>query len=162
MKEIIYKDNLTNKSQNKILLDLFCGVGAIGIVLADQFDFVHGFEISDESVLASKKNAETNSLINIDFSVSNLDQGFDFAQFTNKQNDLTVILDPPRAGVSEKTILQLLEIKPRRIIYISCNPSTQARDIDRLSVHYSQKLVQPIDFFPHTYHIENLIVLGIL
>lgn len=162
VKKIIYKDNLTNKSQNKILIDLFCGVGAIGIVLADQFDFVHGFEISDEAVFAAKKNAEANSLKNIDFSVSNLDQGFDFAQFTNKQNDLTVILDPPRAGVSEKTILQLLELKPRQIIYISCNPSTQARDIERLSVNYSPKLVQPFDFFPHTYHIENLIVLGIL
>lgn len=162
VKEIIYKDNPMHKSQNKVLIDLFCGVGAIGIVLADQFDFVYGYEISDESIITAEKNAESNSLKNINFSVSNLDKGFDFVQFKNKQNDLTVILDPPRAGVSEKTILQLLELKPRRIIYISCNPPTQARDIDLLSVHYSQKLVQPVDFFPHTYHIENLIVLEIL
>jgi 23S rRNA (uracil1939-C5)-methyltransferase len=162
VKEIITNDNLTYKSQNKILIDLFCGVGVIGIVLADQFDFVYGIEISNESVFAARRNARENSLKNIEFFVSNLDQEFDYSKFESIQNDLTVILDPPRAGISEKTIFQLKVLKPRLIIYISCNPSTLARDIERLSACYRPQLIQPIDFFPHTYHIENLVILEIL
>lgn len=162
VKQILYEDALSRDTENKFLVDLFCGVGAIGIVLSDQFDFVHGFEISDESVRVARKNAAVNSLKNIKFSISNLDQGFNFEQFKNNYHDLTMILDPPRAGVSKKIILQLLELKPRRIFYISCNPSTQARDIEWLSSYYGVKIVQPFDFFPHTYHIENLTVLEIL
>lgn len=162
VRQIIQEDKIESDPQEKILIDLFCGVGVIGIVLADQFDLIYGFEISEESVQAARRNARINSVTNSEFAVTDLEKGFDLEKFRSDENDLTVILDPPRAGISERTIFKLLELKPPKIFYISCNPSTQARDIERLSSAYRVKLVQPFDFFPHTYHIENLIVLEIL
>jgi len=162
VKQIIRNDKTELKGKKPALIDLFCGVGVIGIVLADLFEFIYGIEISDSSIRAAKKNAEINNITNCEFFVTNLEHGFSLERFNRDQNDVTVILDPPRAGVSEKTLIQLCQIKPRRIYYVSCNPSTQARDVARLSDQYKVGLVQPIDFFPHTYHIENLIVLEIL
>jgi 23S rRNA (uracil1939-C5)-methyltransferase len=72
---------------------------------------------------------------------------------------ITIIVDPPRAGMSEKTIQSILMIKPEKIIYISCNPDTQARDLLKLKENYEIEFVQPVDMFPQTYHIENIVAL---
>lgn len=147
-------------SKGKILVDLYSGVGVIGILLSNYFDKVIAFEDIDESVTAAKRNAEINKVHNISFLQRNLNDGFEISEELANY-DLTIIADPPRSGMHEKTIKSILKLRPSTFIYISCNPVTQARDLAYLKEFYRIELVQPIDMFPQTYHIENIAILKI-
>lgn len=158
VKKYIEANYEESNKNDKILIDLYSGVGVIGIIFSKYFNEVLAFEDLRESIIASKKNAVRNKISNIQFFQQNLNEGFHISQEYFSQN-ITIIVDPPRNGMSEKTIQLILNLKPKRIFYISCNPDTQARDIVKLKDHYFIELIQPVDMFPQTFHIENIVVL---
>lgn len=162
VQKVVSEVKIKEGNSRKILIDLFCGTGAIGIILSRYFDKVYGIEGVEESITVAKINSERNSINNIEFFAQDLNKGFNIKNLNKESDNITLILDPPRAGVHKKTLKVIKKLMPHRIIYISCNPSTQARDIQEFLPNYRVNCVQPFDLFPHTYHIENIIVLEIL
>ncbi len=148
------------ESKERVLIDLYSGVGVFGILLSKFFDKVIAFEDIKESVIAAKRNAKLNNLENIFFYQRNLNEGFKIDENLIDKN-IIVIADPPRSGMSEKTIESILRIRPSIFIYVSCNPVTQARDLAKFKRTYKIEFLQPIDLFPQTYHIENIAILKI-
>ncbi|MBF0449356.1 MAG: 23S rRNA (uracil(1939)-C(5))-methyltransferase RlmD [Candidatus Magnetomorum sp.] len=132
------------------VLDLFCGTGTIAIWLADQCASVTGIENVPDAVSNANHNCEKNNITNCRFICGDIK---DSLPQLNEKADV-VIMDPPRAGTHPKVIPHLLSMGPRRIIYVSCNPSTLARDLNLLSSDYRVAEVQPVDMFPHTFHTE--------
>lgn len=137
-------------------LDLYCGVGTIGIYIHDLVTEVLGIEVLKEAVIDAKFNQELNQASNVSFLcgdvssyISKLEQQYDF-----------VIVDPPRGGLSKKVILELFRISPTTILYVSCNPATLIRDLKRLEVEYSLSSIKLFDMFPNTYHVECVCVLN--
>ena len=118
-----------------------------------------GIEYVDMAIEDAKANAIENGLTNTDFYAGDIAKILD-KEFVEKHGkpDL-IITDPPRAGMGEKVVNMLLEIEAKNIVYISCNPATQARDLSQLSSLYDIKRIQPVDMFPHTHHIENIVEL---
>ena len=146
---------------NEILYDLYCGTGSIGIFLAQYVRKVYGVEVVTSAVIDAIENANNNDIKNIEFFNGDLVDFFT----TNKEIKLiekpdVVVLDPPRAGIHNNTMQSIINLNPEKIIYISCNPATQVRDVKILiENNYSINNIQPIDMFPHTPHIENIVVL---
>ncbi|WP_319583346.1 23S rRNA (uracil(1939)-C(5))-methyltransferase RlmD [uncultured Pseudodesulfovibrio sp.] len=138
------------------VLDLYCGIGAIGIFLADKVERVIGFEISEEAVGKAWSSAKLNKLENCEFAVGTLDTDANLKALP--ENDV-LIIDPPRAGLHENTARAILELAPPKIIAVSCDPSTLARDVKRLSDKYELKRARAVDMFPHTHHIETVALL---
>lgn len=139
-----------------IAFDLFCGTGTIGLFLAKHVEQIYGIEINEEAVKSARKNAQKNNIFNIDFYIG------DVAKLVNniKQHPELIVVDPPRAGLSKDTISYLNEFDPKKIIYVSCNPATMARDCALLDEYgYKVKSVKPFDLFPQTYHVENVCLL---
>lgn len=142
--------------------DLYCGTGSIALYLSQKAKQVLGFEIIRDAVQNARKNAEKNDISNCHFFEANLDKFFqknpDLIQ-TLPAPDLAVV-DPPRAGLHPDFIQQLIHLAPPKIIYVSCNPATQARDSALLVENgYSLDKIQPVDMFPHTPHIESVALL---
>jgi 23S rRNA (uracil1939-C5)-methyltransferase len=113
----------------------------------------------EAAILDAKVNAEINGIGNCTFYAGDMAKVFtdDFIK-TNGHPDL-IVTDPPRAGMAEKVVEQLLKIRAKKIVYVSCNPATQARDLQLLDSHYRVEKVQPVDMFPHTPHVENVVLL---
>jgi len=153
--EVLFKKILEICDLNSKLkvLDLYCGTGVIGIILAEHVREVIGVEANKEAVEAAKLNAKENGVKNIKFIAAKAED------LSLKEKFDLVIVDPPRPGLGKRVIKLLKEISPREICYVSCNPYSQKRDIDLLRDHYSIEEVQPIDMFPHTPHLENIVVL---
>lgn len=152
---------------SEIILDLFCGTGTIGLTLARRLKHVYGYEVVPEAIADAQKNAELNGIYNATFVQGDLNKIND-----NFGNDFPkpdiVISDPNRPGMHMKLIKFLLKLQAPRIIYVSCNPATCARDLDYLCHGvvdkgiegcYDLKSVQPVDMFPHTPHIECVCLL---
>lgn len=139
------------------LIDAYCGVGVFGICSSNNFKEVIGIEISEISVKFANQNAAQNNISNAKFISGTAENIFENINFSG--DDTSVIIDPPRAGCSESFIDQLLSFSPKKIVYISCAPDTQARDIKLLSKNYKISAMQPVDMFPQTRHIENIAVL---
>lgn len=142
-----------------IVYDLYTGSGTIANFVAKQAKQVIGIEYVDEAIVNAKENSKLNNISNTRFFAGDMAKVFT-AEFIreNGKPDI-VITDPPRAGMHEKVIEQLLNIAPKRIVYVSCNPATQARDITLLNEKYKVSKVQPVDMFPHTQHVENVALL---
>jgi 23S rRNA (uracil1939-C5)-methyltransferase len=141
------------------IYDLYCGTGSIGIFLSGLAKKIIGIELIPEAIADAKENALLNQVHHAAFFTGDVTAICDDVFFeTHGQPDL-IISDPPRAGMSEKLISKLLEIAAERMIYVSCNPATQARDLHLLSEKYLISAVQPVDMFPHTLHIENVTAL---
>ena len=137
--------------------DLYCGAGSITLYIAGMAKQVVGVELVPESVADARVNAELNGITNARFVAGDMKKTFD-ADFVRKYGKPDVVItDPPRAGMDEPVVRHLLELDPERIVYVSCNPATQARDLAILKDHYRIDFVQPIDMFPHTYHVENVV-----
>lgn len=147
----LYKkvEEIITKDKTKTLLDLYCGTGTIGIFLSNHFKKVIGIEINEKAVMDAKENAKINDIENCEFYVGNLDYGL-------KEKADIIVVDPPRKGLSEKTIKDILNINPEEIIYVSCDPMTLARDIKYLKENYIVEEIIPLDLFPHTYHVESI------
>lgn len=142
-----------------IVYDLYTGSGTIANFVARQAKLVVGIEYVDEAIVNAKENSQVNGITNTRFFAGDMAKVFtaDFIR-ENGTPDI-VITDPPRAGMHEKVVEQLLSIAPKRIVYVSCNPATQARDLTLLCANYKVTRVQPVDMFPHTHHVENVVLL---
>ena len=139
--------------------DLYCGTGSIGIFLSKQAGRVVGVEVIAEAIRDAGENAALNGISHATFLTGDVVDVCDDAFFARHGRPDLVITDPPRAGMHEKLVRKLLEIAAPRIIYVSCNVATQARDLQLLDEHYRVTRVQPVDLFPHTHHIENVVEL---
>jgi 23S rRNA (uracil1939-C5)-methyltransferase/tRNA (uracil-5-)-methyltransferase len=140
------------------LVDAYCGVGVFAICGNEYFQQVSGIEVSERAVQLARENARLNKVDNINFQLGSAEAIFD--QLTFRGSSTTVLMDPPRKGSDEQFLGQLLEFGPKRIVYVSCGPDTQARDLSYLlEGPYIVKDVQPVDLFPQTRHIENIITL---
>ncbi|MDZ7625257.1 MAG: 23S rRNA (uracil(1939)-C(5))-methyltransferase RlmD [Ignavibacteriaceae bacterium] len=144
---------------DEIIYDLYSGAGTIAIYVSEFAKEVYGFESVESSIYDAKANLEINKVENVTFVQADLYKSF--LAFTNvlPKPDV-IILDPPRGGMHSVTVKDVLELSPEKIVYVSCNPSTQVRDIKML-VEGGYKLIKirPVDMFPHTYHIENVALL---
>ncbi|KKQ71467.1 MAG: RNA methyltransferase, TrmA family [Candidatus Peregrinibacteria bacterium GW2011_GWC2_39_14] len=155
--QVLYETvfSLADAKKSDSIFDLFCGTGTIGICFAKFSSHIFGVEINASAIEIAKKNAELNNLKNIEFLCGD-------AERTLKnlpQNPDIIIVDPPRACLGEKLSLKLAGFKARKIIFVSCNPTTFARDARILVDNgYALREVQPVDMFPHTYHIETVAV----
>ena len=141
--------------KNDIVYDLYCGTGTIGIYLAKNVKHVYGIEIVEDAIKDAKINAKINNINNIDFYCGDLKDVLDSDTMDDIEKPTTIIVDPPRPGLHPNTIKNLIRLSPEKIIYVSCNPATMARDIEILiNEKYTIRNLQPVDMFPHTPHIE--------
>ena len=144
---------------NETVYDLYTGTGTIANFTAQQAKKVIGVEFVPEAIEDAKVNSKINGISNTSFFAGDMRNILN-EQFINEQGKpQVIILDPPRAGVHKDVIDALLYCNPERIVYVSCNPATQARDIALLSEKYSMVKAQPVDMFPHTDHVENVALL---
>ena len=145
-------------NSSEVVMDLFCGTGTIGQILTTRKNDVKiiGVDIVEEAIQDARKNAKRNNISNIDFFAA--DVGKFLKEFPDYQGKIgTIILDPPRAGIAPKTLLKVIELGAKNIVYISCNPSTQARDTETLlNAGYKLDKLSFVDQFPHTGHIESI------
>ena len=140
------------------ICDLYCGIGTISIFASKYVKKVYGIEIVHSSIENAKINAEINDVNNVEFIEGDVEIAFDDFIKRNINIDV-VIVDPPRKGLDNKTVDNLIRIKPRKIVYVSCNPATLVRDLQMLENAYNLKQIKPIDNFPYTNHIESVSVL---
>lgn len=145
---------------NTVVMDLFCGTGTIGQILASRSDNakIIGVDIIASAIEDAKKNAKRNQIEGLEFYAA--DVGKFLQQHPEYQNKIrTIILDPSRAGIAPKTLLKIIGINADRIVYVSCNPATQARDTEELVKNgYQMKKISLVDQFPHTAHIETVVL----
>lgn len=140
------------------LVDAYCGVGLFALSLSQVFESVVGVEISEAAIQLAKVNAQIHDIENVHFQIGKAEAIFQHIKFSGENT--SVIIDPPRKGCDLAFIEQLLAFNPRKIVYVSCDPSTQARDLKYLVENaYHLKEVQPFDLFPHTRHIESVAIL---
>jgi len=159
--EKLYKKaiQLADISKNDTVIDAYCGIGTIGIAASRKAGKVIGVELNSEAVSDARVNASINNIKNVTF--VNADAGDFLVEYAKNAKADVVIMDPPRSGSTPEFLNSLLKIKPDRIVYISCGPDTQARDIKVLvKGGYKVMACQPFDLFPHTEHVETVILLS--
>jgi 23S rRNA (uracil1939-C5)-methyltransferase len=142
----------TELSGKETVVDLYCGTGAIAISLADLAEKVIGLEISESAIIDAENNCRINGISNCRFVQGDIKESL--SKITVKPD--VMIVDPPRAGMHKDVVRQVLEMGPEKIVYVSCNPATMARDLAVIKDSYNILEVQPVDMFPHTYHIESV------
>lgn len=152
----IEKANITKQD---MVCDLYCGIGTIGIFASKYAKKVYGIEIVEQAIEDAKNNAKLNEIHNINFVCGDVEQAFD--KLINKENVTpnVVIVDPPRRGLDDNTIKNILNLNVDRVVYISCNPATMVRDLKCMEEKYDIVEVQPVDMFPFTSHVECCSVL---
>lgn len=142
------------------LIDAYCGTGTIGLTMADSCESVIGVELNGDAVCDAEKNAELNGVKNAQFFCA--DAGEFMTELSRKKEKADVVItDPPRAGCSREFLQSLIKLSPRKIVYVSCNPETLARDLRFLSKRgYRPIKIQPVDMFPFTRHLETVVLLS--
>lgn len=151
--------DFSNLSKNETALDAFCGIGSITLFLARESRMAFGVEIVEDAIRDAKRNAEINNISNVKFYCGDVDDVIPKISEIYKIDLMT--LDPPRKGCSEKLLKAVINAAPSRIVYVSCNPATLARDL-KILCHdsaFEVKCVQPIDMFPWTNHVETIVLL---
>ena len=160
--EVLYKEveKLIDFKGDEIVYDLYCGTGTIGLFLAQNAKEVYGFEVIRSALEDAEKNADFNNIENVQFLKANLDTYFKSGQLPKKiPRPDVVIVDPPRAGMHPDMTQYLPKLKAEKIVYVSCNPTTQARDAKILhDKGYKINKAVMVDMFPHTPHIENIVL----
>jgi len=144
---------------NEIVYDLYTGTGTIANFIASKASKVIGVEYVPEAIEDAKKNAILNGITNTSFVAGDMKDVFTQLFIDTNGHPDVIILDPPRAGIHEDVVKGIVYCMPQRIVYVSCNPATQARDLSLLAEYYEIKEVQPVDMFPHTHHVENVVKL---
>lgn len=144
---------------NEVVYDLYCGTGSIGIFVSKMAKKIIGVEMIDAAIEDAKQNAAMNNLRDAEFYAGDVIKICDDAFFAAHGRPDVIITDPPRAGMHEKLVKKILEIAAPTVVYVSCNPATQARDLNLLGEKYMVTRIQPVDMFPHTHHIENVVQL---
>ena len=146
-------------TKDDLVYDLYTGTGTIAQFIAKQAKHVVGLESVPEAIEAAKENAKNNNIDNCSFFVGDMKKSFT-DEFIKKNGTPDIIItDPPRDGMHKKVVEQILKIGAKRIVYISCNSSTQARDLALMDSMYKVTHIQPLDMFPQTHHVENILVL---
>lgn len=144
---------------NDLVYDLYTGTGTIAQFIAKQAKKVIGVESVPEAIEAAKENAANNSIENCSFHVGDMKEVFTEKFITTHGQPDVIITDPPRDGMHKKVVGQILDVAPKKVVYVSCNPATQARDLALMNEHYQVTKVQPVDMFPQTFHVENVVLL---
>ncbi|MBO8157205.1 MAG: 23S rRNA (uracil(1939)-C(5))-methyltransferase RlmD [Bacillaceae bacterium] len=141
-------------SGNETVIDAYCGIGTISLFLAQRSKKVYGVEVVPEAVDDAKRNARLNGIDNAEFFVGEAEKVMPWWKAQGLQPDV-IVVDPPRKGCDEKLLEAIVDMQPDRVVYVSCNPSTLARDLKFLEEHgFETKEVQPVDMFPQTSHVE--------
>jgi len=158
--EVLYKKTAeyADLSGDENLLDLYCGAGTISLWLAGSVKKVIGIELSESAIADAISNARLNGIDNCSFIAGDMK---DVLPRINEKVDV-MIIDPPRAGMHKNVVKQVLEMAPPKIVYVSCNPATMARDLILMKDAYRVVEAQPVDMFPHTWHIESVVKLEAL
>jgi len=160
--EVLYEEveKALNLKGDEIIYDLYCGTGTIGLYLSKNAKEVYGFEVIRSALDDAEKNADRNEISNVHFLKANLDTFFKSGQLPNRiSRPDVIIVDPPRAGMHQDMVNYLPRLKAKKIVYVSCNPTTQARDARILNEHgYQIKGAAMVDMFPHTPHIETVML----
>lgn len=144
---------------DELVYDLYTGTGTIANFVAKQARKVIGIEYVEAAVEDAKINSQVNNIHNTEFFAGDMRKFLTQEFIAEKGKPDVIITDPPRAGMDEPVTKTILEVAPKRIVYVSCNPATQARDLAILSEKYQIMQVQPVDMFPHTHHVENIVKL---
>ncbi|MGB0601960.1 MAG: 23S rRNA (uracil(1939)-C(5))-methyltransferase RlmD, partial [Flavobacteriaceae bacterium] len=139
--------------------DLYTGTGTIALSLAKDCKKIIGVESVAEAIGAANENASLNGIKNASFEVGDMKACFNDAFIKRHGKPDVVITDPPRDGMHKDVVAQLLKIAPKRIVYISCNSATQARDLELMKESYNLIKSQAVDMFPQTHHVENVVLL---
>ena len=150
--EILYNKAIEAAKLKKsdVVLDLYCGIGTIGIYASSLVNKVYGIEIVEQAIEDAKENARINNIENIKFRCGAVEN---ILEDLIKEENITpniVFVDPPRRGLDKNTVDNILKLKPEKLIYISCNPATMVRDINMMEAEYIVKEIQPVDMFPLT------------
>ena len=140
--------------EDESIFDAYCGIGTISLCASKSVSKVVGAEIVKEAIIDAKKNAKINNIDNANFVCGDAGDVLE-TLINNGEKFSTVFVDPPRKGLDEKFVCKILELKPAKIVYVSCDPETLARDVAILSQKYDIKKVQPVDMFPQTFHVET-------
>lgn len=144
---------------SQVLYDLYCGTGSIGIFCSGGAKKIIGVEVVEAAVKDAWENAQLNGIAHAAFFSGDVIEVCNDAFFAQHGRPDVIITDPPRAGMHEKLVRKILEMEAPTVVYVSCNPATQARDLALLDEKYTVAKVQPVDMFPHTLHIENVVQL---
>jgi 23S rRNA (uracil1939-C5)-methyltransferase len=144
---------------NEVVYDLYCGTGSIGIFVSPQAKKIIGVEVIEDAIKDAKENAALNNITHAEFFAGDVIKICNDDFFAKHGKPDVIITDPPRAGMHDKLVTKLLEIAAPKIVYVSCNTATQARDIALLNEKYTVEKIQPVDMFPHTHHIECVVLL---
>ncbi|WP_143157427.1 23S rRNA (uracil(1939)-C(5))-methyltransferase RlmD [Cnuella takakiae] len=144
---------------SQVVYDLYCGTGSIGIFCSRGAKKIVGVEVVEAAIEDAKENAQLNGIDHGVFFSGDVIDVCNDAFFTEHGRPDVIITDPPRAGMHEKLVHKILEMEAPTVVYVSCNPATQARDLALLDAKYAVTKVQPVDMFPHTHHIENVVQL---
>ena len=144
---------------SQILYDLYCGTGSIGMFCSNKTKKIIGVDVIEAAINDAKENALLNNIHHAQFFAGDVIDICNDGFFSQHGKPDIIITDPPRAGMHEKLLKKILEIEASTVVYVSCNPATQARDLSLLDQKYEVSKVQPVDMFPHTHHIENVVQL---
>ncbi|MDR7855192.1 23S rRNA (uracil(1939)-C(5))-methyltransferase RlmD [Tissierella sp.] len=159
--EVLYNKaiEMAKLKGNETIIDAYCGIGTIGLIMANKVKDVIGVEVNKDAVKDAIRNAKQNNIKNAYF--YNEDAGDFMVKLANENKKIDlVMMDPPRAGSDEKFLSSLVKLSPEKIVYISCNPETQARDLRYLvKKGYEVEEIQPVDMFPQTEHVETVCLL---
>src|SRR5699024_10520387 len=137
-----------------VVIDAYCGIGTISLFMAQKAKKVYGVEVVPEAVSDEKKNAKLNGITNAEFVTGQAEKVMPWWRAQGLKPDV-IVVDPPRKGCDEALLEAMIDMQPRRIVYVSCNPSTLARDLRILEDGgYATQEVQPVDMFPQTMHVE--------
>ncbi|MCQ2742502.1 MAG: 23S rRNA (uracil(1939)-C(5))-methyltransferase RlmD [Bacilli bacterium] len=160
MTEVLYGEAVkaAQLSKEDVVLDAYSGIGTIGLIASKHCGHVLSVELVPEAVKDAKENAKRNGINN--FEVVAADASDYIVELAKNNGKIDVLfMDPPRKGSDERFLNSVKKLKPNRVVYVSCDPSTLARDVAYLSDMYKVKSVQPVDMFPHTFHVESVVLL---
>lgn len=154
--EVLYNKAIegANLQKEDIALDLYCGIGTIGIFASKFVKQVYGIEIVEQAIEDAKQNAKLNNVKNIEFVCGDVEQTLQNLLEQKHISPSVIFVDPPRRGLDETTIQNILKVRPEKLVYISCNPATMVRDLKQLEENYKIMEIQPVDMFPFTSHVE--------
>ncbi len=151
--------DFANLKGDELVYDLYTGTGTIAQFVAKKAGKVIGVEAVPDAIEAAKENAQLNNIENVEFYVGDMKKVFNETFINTHGKPDVVITDPPRDGMHTDVVMQLLKLSPDKIVYVSCNSATQARDLALLDKRYKVTKVQPVDMFPQTHHVENVVLL---
>lgn len=149
-----------NICENDVVFDLYCGIGTISLFMAKYAKKVYGIEIVEQAIADAVENAKINNIENTEFIAGDVEKILDELINYKKIIPDIVMVDPPRKGLDKTSIKNILKIKPKKLVYISCNPATLVRDLKELEEVYEVNSIKPVDMFPFTSHVECCALMG--